>query len=271
VTGLLDRWDDVAARLVAAGRIAVLCDFDGTLAPIVDRPEDAQLLPRARRALEAISKSPKTCAGVLSGRSLEDVEARVGLPGLWYAGIHGLELKSPKGDVTRFYSPADVRRADVVRDELAQALSAVPRVHVEVKGPVLAVHYRGVDERLVAVIERAFLDVMERHRRELMIGRGALVLEARPRGALNKGTAVRMIRRALLPGTAIIYFGDDLTDRDAFRALQGVGISVEVAARPSGLADYVLPGPEDVAETLATIQSLVKEPRSSGRRGINRR
>ena len=265
MTDLLEHWNEVAARFASARALCVLCDFDGTLAPIVERPEDARILPEARRALEGIARSSRASAGVLSGRGLDDVEARVGVANLWYAGIHGFELKTPAGEVRTFYEPSEVERAGVVRRELAAALSSIPHVLIEVKGPVLAVHYRRVEERRVNEVERAFLEVMERHRRELMIGRGRMVLEARPRSALNKGTAVRMIRRELPAGAAVIYFGDDLTDRDAFRALQGVGISVEVTAAPCDLADYTLAGPGEVAEILEKILGLVKEGRTSRR------
>jgi alpha,alpha-trehalase len=265
VTDLRERWDEVAGRLTAARMVCVLCDFDGTIAPLVERPEKAEILPKARRALEAIAASSRGAAGVLSGRALGDVESRTGLAGLWYVGIHGFELKTPAGELRQFFETSDAERAKTVQAELAQSLSAVPGVLIEIKGPVLAVHYRMVEESLRAGVERAFFEVMERHRRELMIGRGKLVLEARPRSVINKGAAVRMIRRELPSGAAVIYFGDDLTDRDAFRALEGVGTSVEVTAEPSTLADYTLPGPDDVADVLVKIQDLVKERRPSRR------
>jgi alpha,alpha-trehalase len=153
-----------------------------------------------------------------------------------------------------------------VREEMGKELIAIPGVLLEYKGPILAVHYRGVEAARVTEVERGFLQVMGRHRQRLMISTGHAVFEARLRGEANKGRAVTQIRYEQLAGTLVLYFGDDLTDRDAFRELWGVGVSVEVGGGESSIADFTLPDPKAVLATLSKIRSHLESNRSYGTR-----
>jgi trehalose-phosphatase len=123
---------------------------------------------------------------------------------------------------------------------------------------VVALHYRRAAADRVPDVERTFLRVVERHRRAVMMGRGHCVLEARLRGNCNKGTALRFIRRQLPSATLIVYFGDDITDRDAFRALKGLGVSVQVGTDDPGLADYTLPDASAVVGALLRIDERLR-------------
>jgi trehalose 6-phosphate phosphatase len=167
-------------------------------------------------------------------------------------------VRHPKGAEQHFYEPEDVEYIALVRKELAQALSGVPEVFLEHKGPIMAVHYRGLDSGQVAEVERTFLQVIERHHQRVMISHGDHVLEARTRSPMNKARAVDLIRRELPAGSLTLYFGDDLTDRDVFRELKGSGISVEVGGGDSGLADFTLPTPEAVTEILGRLLGELK-------------
>ena len=100
-----------------------------------------------------------------------------------------------------------------------------------------------------------------------MVARGVDVFEARLRSSCNKGAAVRHIRRELPIGTLIVYFGDDVTDRDAFRELRQVGISVEVGGGDSPLADYTVSGPAAVVELLKRIDDELKKRKTVKRIG----
>lgn len=259
-------WEELAARLAEARRLCLLTDFDGTLSAIVERPERAELGEEARRALEALAGNPRVTLGVLSGRSLADLEARIPLPGIWLVGNHGYELRLPNGEFRRFYDAADLRQLAQVGDELEEETRSIPGVIVERKGPIVAVHYRRVEEELHGTVMKGFLAVVNRHRRQVMIARGSRVLEAQVRGGRNKGTAVRFIRQELPRDTLTLYFGDDMTDRDAFRALQNVGISVAVGTE-TDLADYFLEGPPAVIGILARIAGEFRKPETGRRRG----
>ena len=265
MTDLFEDWDFVSLRLSTAPRICLLSDLDGTLVPIVERPELVRLPSTTRNLLESLARSARCAPGIVSGRSLDDLVSRVSVDGLWYVGNHGFEMRSPDGRETKFFEGEDIDYVSHVRDELATETASVPGVLLEHKGPVVAVHYRQVALPRIAEVERAFLRVMERHRQRMMVTNGKRVFEARIRGIRNKGTAVRLIRRELPPGSLVIYFGDDVTDGDAFREIQGCGIGVEVGGANSSLAAYTLPDPPAVWEALQRILAAL-EADGGGRR-----
>lgn len=267
VGDLRRHWNELLPRLQESRGVCLLSDYDGTLTPLVDRPEDATLDAEMSRILGALARNPRVVFGVVSGRSLEDLRSRVGLPGIWYVGNHGYEIVSPEGRERRFYEKDEASFLAGVADELARATSPFPGVLVENKGPVVAVHYRRVAAESVSDVEKAFLSVVDRHHRRIMIARGWCVLEARLRSGCNKGMAVRFIRQELPAGTFMLYFGDDLTDRDAFRTLRRWGVSVAVGP-DEGLAEYTLPDPGAVRESLGRIEEILRPPRERpSRRG----
>src|SRR6266545_5805946 len=143
-------WETVLAPRLAGRRIAVFCDFDGTLSPIVDHP-DAAFLPAGTRGV--LARLARHCpVGVISGRDLTDVRARVGLSGLWYAGGHGVELAGPHG-VHDVMPEAEKARPVLARAaaELADRLGDLPGVSLEPKDVSLSVHYGGAGRRLLPV------------------------------------------------------------------------------------------------------------------------
>jgi trehalose-phosphatase len=260
---LREHWEYLRLRIATSAAVCVLSDFDGTLVELESHPELPRLEGKTRCVLEDLRRSPRLILGVVSGRSLPDLVPRIDLQGIWYVGNHGFEIRNPQGEERRFYESEDVTYVGAVKEEMGQALQGIPGVLLEHKGPVLAVHYRGVDHSKVGDVERGFLGVMDRHRTRLMMSRGHAVFEARLRGGANKGRAVSHIRHELPAGTLIMYFGDDLTDRDAFRELRGVGVSVEVGGGSSSIADYTLPYPDAVVETLRRIHSALSTSRES--------
>jgi alpha,alpha-trehalase len=255
-------WEGLCERIDAAARLCILSDFDGTLVALEAHPDVPKLQGETRQVLEALSRTPRAVVGVVSGRSLDDLLPRIDLPGIWYVGNHGFEIRNPHGLVRRLYEPEDVRYVAAVREEMGKELQGIPGVLLEHKGPVLAVHYRGVDAARVREVEQGFMAVMGRHRPRLMMSSGHAVFEARLRGEVNKGRAVTQIRYEQLAGTLVLYFGDDLTDRDAFRELRGVGVSVEVGGTESSIADFTLPGPGAVLSTLKQIRGYLESDRS---------
>jgi trehalose-phosphatase len=263
---LREHWEYIRLRMSASAKLCILTDFDGTLVALESHPDVPRLAGEHRRVLEQMLGNQRTILGVVSGRALSDLVPRVDLQGIWYVGNHGYEIRDPRGAERRLYEPHDVVYLSGVRDEMSRELEGIPGVFLEHKGPVLAVHYRGVEAARVSDVELGFLRVMDRHRVRLMISRGHAVLEARLRGGANKGRAVNMIRHELPAGTLILYFGDDLTDRDAFRELRKIGISVEVGSGESSLADFTLPDPRAVMEVLSQIRTEFDSARGSGGR-----
>ena len=142
---LLNIWTPVSARLGRADKVLLLFDYDGTLTPIVQRPEDALLSGETRDLLQSAAALPKFVVGIVSGRGLEDLSKLANIPGLIHAGNHGMEIR---GQGIEFTHPGAVAsRAILDRAEhiLLEALGSVPGVIVEHKGLTLTVHYRAVD------------------------------------------------------------------------------------------------------------------------------
>jgi len=230
--------DSLALLRDAPERAALLLDVDGTLAPIVPRPEDARVPPETRTELERLA-SRYALVACVSGRTSADARRIVGVERLVYVGTHGLELE-----------PEAERWAAVLREFAA----GVPWP-VEDKGLTVSFHYRRSPDEEAARAELE--EVAERAREAGLRARfGRKVLELLPPLDANKGTAIRRLlderglRRAL-------YAGDDTTDLDAFRALDDLEVAVRVAVASTegppelrAAADLVVATPAELVDLL---------------------
>ncbi len=244
---------------------ALLVDLDGTLAPIVARPQDAAVIDGARDALIAL-RDRLGLVGFVSGRGLADLLRIVDIPGCTYVGNHGFEMQGPDGDIriaaeARRWLPAITELVESWRTEV----QVEPGVHVEPKGVTLSVHWRtAVDPRGAELLLRDRL-APQADRRGLVVTWGRMVMEVRPPVAINKGTAVREVLSApRWRGAA--YVGDDRTDVDAWTALHAMrrageldhAIAVAVASPESpdeviAAGDAVVQGPVEVLELLRVL------------------
>jgi trehalose 6-phosphate phosphatase len=231
---------DDPLRLLAAEpeRAAVLLDVDGTLAPIVDRPEDARVPEETRRELARLAGRYALVACV-SGRPGGEVERLVGVAGVASVGEHGLELE-PEAAAWAGRIAAFARGVDWPAERKPLSVSF---------------HFRRADDEAAA---RAYLTrVADTAAAEGFVPRwGRMVLEVRPPVAADKGTAVRtLVSRAAVQRA--LYAGDDRTDVDAFHGLDGLELGVRVAVAsaevPSELvaaADLVVDGTAGVLDLL---------------------
>jgi trehalose 6-phosphate phosphatase len=234
--------DDPLATLRAEPlRAAILLDVDGTLAPIVDRPEDARVPDETRRELARLA-SRYALVACVSGRPGADVERMIDVEGVAIVGEHGLEL-----------APEAERWADRVA-AFAQGVDWP----AERKPLSVSFHFRRADDEVVA---RTYLQrVADAAEAEGLVPRwGRMVLEVRPPVEAHKGTAVRaLVARAGV--SRALYAGDDRTDVDAFGGLDGLelGVRVGVSSREAppellAAADLVVAGPEGVRELLSSL------------------
>jgi alpha,alpha-trehalase len=250
----LEAVDEIAALIVATP-IVVFLDYDGTLTPIVSHPEDAVLGEEMRATVEDLSE--QCPVAIVSGRGLKDVRDRVGIDGIYYAGSHGFEMAGPAGRIEE-YGPArdHLRGLDEAQEALETLIGSIPGAQVERKKFSIAVHYRNVEEGRVAAVEEAVDRTLERHA-DLRKGRGKKVFELQPAVDWNKGRALGWLleqlhfdRSKVLP----LYIGDDLTDEDAFLALEqhGIGIVVGEGDRTTA-ARYRLQDPDQVQRFLRAL------------------
>lgn len=230
---------DLADRIrEQPAKTGLLFDVDGTLAPIVDRPEDASVPEQTRALLRELSTRYALVACV-SGRPEEDARRVVGVDGLVYVGEHGLGLDA---------------RAGEWRGQLEELVAGAGR-SAEWKRFSVAFHYRTAKDEQAAIAE--LRQIVERALELGLRARwGRKVLEVFPPVDADKGTAVRALlaERGLRRG---LYAGDDATDLDAFHGLDGLELAVRVAVvseeGPSELAsaaDVVVTGTDELTELL---------------------
>lgn len=238
--------EEIGARLQAAPHILLFLDFDGTLAPINPDPAAVRLSPAQMAALRALHDSESVSVAIIGGRQRADLQERVGVPGIVYAGNHGLEI-SGAGFV--FIEPTSVEcRAPLqaLAADLTQRLRSIPGAVVEDKGLTLSIHYRQAPADAVEPIRQTVHAALAQTTHPFQLTTGDMVYEVRPRVNWNKGTAVAWIRDQLdKPGALAICLGDHLTDEEAFAALPQ-GITVKVGAGPKSSAAYHLNDPGEV-------------------------
>ncbi len=247
------------AGVVGARRPAIFFDFDGTLSEIVDQPDAAALVPGAAAALQSLAALYPVA--VLSGRGLDDIRARVGLPGLWYAGSHGFEMVGPDGSYHRNETAAEaIGVLAEAAAELTRQLASIPGVAVEHKRYAVAVHYRNAGPDAATIVTAAVHDVGSRS--GLKVTSGRKVVELRPNLDWDKGRTLQWIvdqvagEEPLLP----IFVGDDLTDEDGFDSVLHDGIGIVVRHLEDGdratAARFSLDDPARVREF---IERLVEQ------------
>lgn len=237
-------------------RLVVLSDFDGTLAEFDVDPAAPHIRSDARAALVALSSLSDLSLGLVSGRRVADLVQRVALPReVYMAGLHGLEIAV----AGRFWQHEAVAAAYDAAAGLTRVLAAVLAdvrdCRIETKGASVAVHVRAVPRtarpEVLARADAAAAPWLRPGALRRLVG--ADVHEYLPAAGWTKGDAVRWIAHDVERRTGqtpwVAYFGDDLTDEDAFRAAD---LSVAVGRRASG-ARCRLDAPADVALALADL------------------
>jgi trehalose 6-phosphate phosphatase len=229
-------------------RLAIFLDYDGTLTPIVSRPDQATLSISTRQVLRELADLVPVA--ILSGRDLEDVRRLVDIDGIVYAGSHGFDIAGPRG-LRKQVATEFLSIIDLAEKELKEKLAGIPGALVERKRFSIAAHYRNVAGSDVSKVEQT-VNKIAAHHGELRKIENKKVYELQPNIDWNKGKAVLLVLQAPeLDDVFPIYIGDDLTDEDVFRALKERGAGIVVSKQPRlTAARYALKDPVEVERFL---------------------
>ncbi|RMG68706.1 MAG: trehalose-phosphatase, partial [Nitrospirae bacterium] len=245
-TYLMDYLSEVRQRI---GKPFFFLDYDGTLTPIVESPDLAVLDDEMRDILESLKNLVPVA--IISGRSLEDLRQRVGIDGLLYAGNHGAEISDGERVIVSRETELEKQKMTEVVEKLKDALSDIEGLIIEDKGITTSIHFRKVKVKDLKVLTRRFHQIMREYNDIFRITTGKKVFEIRPLSAWNKGEAVEWILQNYGHDRVPIYIGDDVTDEDAFRALEGKGISIGVGLNCG--VDYFLKDHKEVKRFLREV------------------
>ena len=251
-------------RRVRGNPFLVMLDVDGTLAPIVSRPDAAEVPLETQRAVAQLASRDGVHVVLVSGRAAADARRLVRVASVWVIGNHGGEVIAPDGDSTvdARVAPYRAAMAQVAR-RLRTKAAHVAGVIVEDKTWTLSIHYRLASPAVVpglrAAIEEAIRDA------GLRMTEGKMVFEVRPPVTVHKGTAVLALATrlgGLAPGASLLYAGDDRTDEDAFRELRArAPHAVTIRVGPTGegepsAAEFFLPDTVAMCELLQALAEL---------------
>jgi trehalose 6-phosphate synthase/phosphatase len=246
--GVPDGLRAAIARLSELPRLLVALDFDGTLAPIVDRPDDARSTDRARAAVERLAGADDTRVALVSGRALDSLKDVAAPPvAALLSGSHGVELQLDSGGVTLDLREGELTRLGQLIEIVEDAASAADGAWVERKPAGIALHTRKLSATAGAALQRVARERVDAELPGLSTRSGKNVLEFAVR-ASDKGEALTRLRQHA-GVDAVLYVGDDVTDEDAFATLESDDVGVKVGQGKS-LAAFRLRGPDDVAELL---------------------
>lgn len=241
--------DDALARVAGADRLLVGCDFDGTLAPIVEVPENARPDPDALAALSGLAALAATEAAIVSGRARAVLARLTGLADspIRLIGSHGAEF-----DGEPELTDESVRRLTGIEDELRRLAPDYEGAIVEPKPTGVAFHYRRVSTRLREAAARAAREGPGR-RPGVILREGHMVVELLVCRA-DKGRALDRLRRESAVD-ATLFVGDDRTDEDAFCRLGPDDVGVKVGPGETA-ATHRVGGQGDVAPLLERLYEL---------------
>lgn len=233
-------------------------DYDGTLSHIVKDPDKALLTDSMRQVLAKLAE--KATVAVVSGRDRADVQQKVALQQVVYAGSHGFDIEGPNGLALQYEEGLKVQPdLDEATSRLEQQLGHIAGARVERKKYAIAVHYRNVADAEVDTVITAVKEELARHK-NLKGGGGKKIMELKPAIDWHKGRATEWLLEKLNPKQEKImpiFIGDDLTDEDGLKAVHYAGIGILAGEHGENTwAHYRLADVEEVEEFL---QQLYQE------------
>ena len=251
---------DAALRAVVCRRPLLAFDFDGTLTPIVARPDDARISAAVAKRLAALAA--RMPVAIVTGRAIADVRQRLGFEPRFVVGNHGAEDELDATGAACRAAALDGLRAALRAGNVALAAAGV---WVEDKGQSIALHYRLAREHgsALALIQ----DVLAPQRGYLHVFGGKMVVNAVQAGAPDKAQAVHTLV-ARCGAAAALFAGDDANDEPVFASAPPHWLTLRVGRdEPSSRARFFVDGPQEMAILLGRIQTLHDGRERDHRRG----
>jgi trehalose-phosphatase len=247
---IFDSWPLVESRLRAADRMALLLDFDGTRVPFIDNPEEVRLGAPLRQLLRRLAHHTGITVHIISGRRWADLRKRIGVPGVRLMGLHGWEQRGAK-------LPAEQKELLLkAKQWLEDWLPASAGIHLEDKGGVLAIHYRGAEASEVRIARQVMQIARDQFKPGLRLLKGKKIWELLPAAIPGKGPITRYLLKAMPAGTLPIFIGDDTSDEAAFAALPH-GLAVHVGNQAKTKTHFTVRNPDEVREFLERLETVV--------------
>lgn len=257
------------ARLAADHKLILFLDYDGTISEITPDIHNARPVAGVGELIGRLASRPERFQVVMvSGRQTEELIRLLGMRrNITFVGNHGLEITEHTGHIRICVDPGMfMPELDAVRGWLRENVAHKAGFVVEDKRFSVALHYRLADPGPALSVRMRLAEFVRAHLPALRIGEGKMVIEAIPRQA-NKGEAVRTLMREAGEDRLAVYFGDDVTDEDAFFALRERGVTFKVGAQPRpSWARYRVASPQDVAAALSEMTSAAGRGPTNGRR-----
>lgn len=246
-------------------KTALLLDYDGTLTPIVNTPDEAILNDDMRSVLGKLKNDPNYIVAVISGRSLMDVKSKVELDGICYAGNHGMEIDYKDEKYVHPDAKNSMHFIKKICLELKPLLGGIDGMIIEDKGLTASIHYRMVSPKEIPKVKRIVESAIKPYieKGDVKLTHGKMVLEIRPNILWDKGKAVEWVLKAI--GIAAsqeyfpVYIGDNRTDEDVFKFLKGKGITVLVSSKiKNSNAEFMLYNVDEVKNFLNWLITINK-------------
>ncbi|EDW87761.1 probable trehalose-phosphate phosphatase C [Drosophila yakuba] len=261
IGNLEDFAHNLPGYLSAETPVAVLLDYDGTLAPIADNPAKTKMPVELEAILHKIAKHPKVFLAVISGRGLKDVQKQVNIDGITYAGNHGLEIEYPDGSRHDYELPTEIQKNYIAMVEELKEKVEKNGAWVEDKKVSLTYHYRDTPVELKDQQKQLASEICKKF--GFRANQAHEAIEAKPPVNWNKGEAALYILKQKFGDNwpqevSVIFAGDDTTDEDAMRVLRGLGRSFRISAdaQIQTYADFRLPKQAVMTDLLKWIANV---------------
>nr|AYV99627.1 venom polypeptide [Dolopus genitalis] len=236
----------LSGYIANSNKIAVILDYDGTLAQLETRPGEKSMSKEVADVLQRLAANTRVFLSIISGRGLSDIKDKVKISNITYGGNHGIEIENPDGTRSDFELPTAVKEAYSKMLAELQEKVANHGAWVEDKKASLTFHYSETPTDFIVALRDEAIRIIESH--GFRAEKAHFAVEGKPPVNWNKGEAAKFILQKNFGNNwrnsvKITYIGDDTTDEDAMKALQGSGRTFRINADPSfeTYADFRLP------------------------------